>query len=99
MPKAREAFSSSYDALEPNLGSGLIDVWGIDFMGPFPMSFGYSYILVGVDYVSKWVKAIPCKANDHRAVLKFLKENIFSRFGVPKAIIRDGGSHFLNPSR
>ncbi|RVW67291.1 Gag-Pol polyprotein [Vitis vinifera] len=71
---------------------------GIDFMGPFPMSFGYSYILVGVDYVSKWVKKIPCKRNDHRVVLKFLKENIFSRFGVSKAIISDGGTHFCNKS-
>ena len=48
----------------------------------------------GVDYVSKWVEAIPCKHNDHSVVLKFLKENIFSRFGVPKAIISDGGTHF-----
>ncbi|RVW77743.1 hypothetical protein CK203_050325 [Vitis vinifera] len=68
----------------------LFYVWGIDFMGPFPMSFGNSYILVGLDYVSKWVEAIPCKHNDNRVVLKFLKENIFSRFGVPKAIISDG---------
>nr|CAN60996.1 hypothetical protein VITISV_010329 [Vitis vinifera] len=69
---------------------------GIDFMGPFPMSFGYSYILVGMDYVSKWVEAIPCKQNDHRVVLKFLKENIFFKFGVPKAIISDWGTHFCN---
>ncbi|RVW80059.1 Retrovirus-related Pol polyprotein from transposon opus [Vitis vinifera] len=69
---------------------GIFYVWGIDFMGPFPMSFGYSNILVGVDYVSKWVEAISCKCNDHRVVLKFLKENIFSRFGVPKATISDG---------
>ena len=37
----------------------VFDVWGIDFMGPFPCSFGYFYILVGVDYVSKWVEAVP----------------------------------------
>ena len=46
--------------------------------------------------MSKWVEAIPCKTNDHRVVLKFLKANIFSRFRVPKAIISDGGSHFCN---
>ena len=74
----------------------LFDVWGIDFMGPFPSSFGYIYILVGVDYVSKWVESVPCRAVDHRVVLKFLNENIFSRFRVPKAIISDRGLHFCN---
>ena len=82
--------------LNPILVVDLFDVWGIDVMGPFPTSFGYLYILVGVDYVSKWVEAMPCKANDHKVVLKFLKENIFCRFRVPKAIISDGGSHFSN---
>ncbi|RVW58248.1 Retrovirus-related Pol polyprotein from transposon 17.6 [Vitis vinifera] len=84
--------------LNPILIVDLFYVWGIDFMRPFPMSFGYSYILVGVDYVSKWVEAVPCKHNDHRVVLKFLKENIFSRFGVPKAIISDGvyGKHVIS---
>ncbi|WKA10552.1 hypothetical protein VitviT2T_028117 [Vitis vinifera] len=82
--------------MNPVLIVDLFDVWGIDFMGPFPMSFGNSYIFVGVDYVSKWVEAISCKHNDHRVVLKFLKENIFSRFVVPKAIISDGGTHFCN---
>ena len=65
-------------------------------MGPFPPSFGNLYILVGVDYVSKWVEAVACKSNDHKVVLKFLKENIFSRFGIPRAIISDGGSHLYN---
>ena len=74
----------------------LFDFWGIDFMGPFLSSFGYIYILVEVDYVSKWVETMPCRAADHRVVLKFLKENIFSRFGVPKAIINYGGSYFCN---
>lgn len=74
----------------------LFDVWGIDFMGPFPKSFGFEYILVGVDYVSKWVKAVPSQTNDHREVVKFLHDNIFSRFGTPRAIISDGGRHFNN---
>ena len=82
--------------LNPILVVDLFDVWGIDFMGPFPTCFGYSYILVGVNYVSTWVEAIPCKTNDHKVVLKFLKENVFSRFGVPKAIISDGGTHLCN---
>ncbi|RVW62091.1 Retrovirus-related Pol polyprotein from transposon 17.6 [Vitis vinifera] len=96
MPKAWKANKRNQMPMNPILIVELFDVWGIDFMGPFPMSFGNSYILVGVDYVSKWVEAIPCKQNDHRVVLKFLKENIFSRFGVPKAIISDGGAHFCN---
>ena len=83
MSKIRENLSSSHDASDPVLIVYLFDVWGIEFMGPFPSSFGYIYILVGVDYVSKWVEAVPCRAADHRVVLKFLKENIFSRFGVP----------------
>ena len=70
--------------LNPILIVDIFDVWGIDFMRPFPMSFGHSYILVGVDYVSKWVEVIPCRSNDHKVVLKFLKDNIFARFGVPK---------------
>ena len=82
--------------LNPILVVDLFYVWGIDFMRPFPTYFKYSYILVGVNYLSKWVEVIPCKANDHRVVLKFLKENIFSRFVVPKAIISDEGSHFCN---
>ena len=59
---------------------------------------GYLYILLSVDYVSKWVEAIPTRTNDHKVVLKFIKEHIFSRFGVPCAIISDGGLPFCNRS-
>ena len=50
----------------------IFDVWGIDIIGHFPQSFGYQYILVAVDYVSKWVEVVPCKTNDHRVVVKFV---------------------------
>ncbi|XP_016730765.1 uncharacterized protein [Gossypium hirsutum] len=65
-----------------------------DFMGPFPPSVGKVYILLAVDYVSKWVKAIALPTNDARSVMKFLHKNIFTRFGTPRAIISDKGSHF-----
>ena len=51
---------------------------------------------MAVDYVSKWVEAIACKVNDHKVVLKFFREHIFSRFGMPKAVISDNGKHFCN---
>nr|GFB28919.1 reverse transcriptase domain-containing protein [Tanacetum cinerariifolium] len=73
----------------------IFDVWGIDFMGPFPSSKGNKYILVAVDYLSKWVKAKALPTNDTRVVVKFLK-SLFSRFGTPKAIISDQGTHFCN---
>ena len=67
-------------------------------MGHFPPSCGYLSILLAVDYVSKSVEAIPTRTNDHKVVLKFIKEHIFSRFGVPRAIISDGELHFCNRS-
>ena len=74
----------------------LFDVWGIDFMGPFPQSFGNLYILVAVDYVSKWVEAIASPTNDARVVMKFLHKHVFTRFGTPRALISDEGTHFVN---
>jgi hypothetical protein len=67
-------------------------------MGPFSPSFGFLYILVAVYYVSKWIEAIPSRNNNHKTVIKFLKENILSRFGIPRAMISDGGTHFSNKS-
>nr|GEW80011.1 reverse transcriptase domain-containing protein [Tanacetum cinerariifolium] len=73
----------------------IFDVWGIDFMGPFPSSKGNKYILVAVDYLSKWVEAKALPTNDARVVVKFLK-SFFSRFGTLRAIISDRGTHFYN---
>jgi len=74
----------------------IFDCWSIDFMGPLPSSYGNVYILVAVDYVSKWVEAVATLKDDARVVIKFMKKNIFSRFGVPRALINDGGTHFCN---
>ncbi|XP_021732972.1 uncharacterized protein LOC110699759 [Chenopodium quinoa] len=63
-------------------------------MGPFVYSCGNLYILVAVDYVTKWIEVIPSPTNDHKVVLKLLKKIIFPRFGVPRVLISDGGSHF-----
>ncbi|KAL4272587.1 hypothetical protein GQ457_13G012660 [Hibiscus cannabinus] len=76
----------------------LFDVWGIDFMGPFPSSFGNLYILLAVDYVSKWVEAIATTHNDAKTVQRFIKKNIFTRFGTPRVIISDEGRYFDNRS-
>nr|GEU38055.1 reverse transcriptase domain-containing protein [Tanacetum cinerariifolium] len=73
----------------------IFDVWGIDFMGPFPSSRGKKYILIVVDYLSKWVEAKELPTNDARVVCKFLK-NLFAQFGAPRAIISDRGTHFCN---
>nr|GEV73336.1 hypothetical protein [Tanacetum cinerariifolium] len=63
---------------------------GIDFMGPFPKSYKFEYILVAVDYVSKWAEAQALPTNDARVVITFLKK-LFYRFGMPKALISDRG--------
>ncbi|GJW36781.1 reverse transcriptase domain-containing protein [Tanacetum coccineum] len=77
------------------LVSEVFDIWGIDFIGPFPSSRNNKYILVDVDYVSKWVKAEALPTNDSRMVVKFLRK-LFSKFRVPKALISDRGTHFYN---
>nr|GFB85373.1 reverse transcriptase domain-containing protein [Tanacetum cinerariifolium] len=73
----------------------IFDIWGIDFMGPFPSSRGNKYILVAVDYLSKWVEAKALPTNDARILVKFLK-SLFSRFCIPRTIISDRGTHFCN---
>ena len=72
----------------------LFDVWGIDFMGPFMILYRQNYTLVAVDYLSKWVEVVALLENNRKRVVVFIKKNIFVRFGIARAIISDGGSHF-----
>jgi hypothetical protein len=69
--------------LKSNLQVEIFDVWGVDFMGPFHLSVQCEYILVAVDYVSKWVEALPCVAADSRSSKRMFQETIFPRLGVP----------------
>jgi hypothetical protein len=82
--------------LTKNLQIELFDYWCIDYMGPFLKSKNSEYILVAVDYVSKWVKAMPYRAADSRNSKKIFEEVIFLRFGVPRMVISDGGTHFID---
>ena len=65
-------------------------------MGPFPPSFGNLYILLAMDYVSKWVEAIASPRNDANTGVEFIQRNILSIFGSPRTIISDEGRHFAN---
>ncbi|CAN6542038.1 unnamed protein product [Malus baccata var. baccata] len=68
----------------------------IDFIGPFPSSYSFMYIFLAVDYVSKWVEAKATRTNDSKVVADFIRTHIFARFGMPRVIISDRGSHFCN---
>ncbi|XP_070046894.1 uncharacterized protein [Nicotiana tomentosiformis] len=74
----------------------IFDVWGIEFMDPFVSSCRNTYILVAVDHVSKCIESIDLPNNEARSVVAFLKRIIFTRYGTPRVIISDGGSHFYN---
>jgi hypothetical protein len=82
--------------LTSNLEIDIFDAWGIDFMGPFPNSEGCKYILVAVDYVSKWMEALPCRVADVMHSKKMFHEVIFLKYGVPRIVISDEGSYFID---
>jgi hypothetical protein len=85
--------------LKYNLQIDLFNVCGIDFMGPFKNSHGYEHILVTVDYVSKWVEAIPCRKASTEESIAMIKSMIFPRFGTPRILISDGGTHLAKISK
>jgi hypothetical protein len=60
-----------------NLQVQMFDVWGIDYMGPLPNSRDAEHILVAVDYVSRWVEALSCRAADSKHAKKMFREVIF----------------------
>ena len=69
---------------------------GLDFIGEInPHSSGqHKWILVATDYFTKWIEAIPTKNANHQVVIKFLNENIFTRFGCPTKLVTDNAATF-----
>jgi transposase InsO family protein len=71
--------------------------WGIDFMTCHPHSAGgHGYIIVAIDYFTKWVEAMPTFDNTGKTASLFIFNHVIARFGVPQAIVTDHGSHFRN---
>eukprot|EP00253_Pinus_taeda_P009480 PITA_09480 len=82
--------------LKPIHAKGPFQQWGLDFIGEInPHSSGQNrWILVATDYFTKWIEAIPTKKADHNVVMKFLIENIFTRFGYPHKLVTDNAAAF-----
>jgi hypothetical protein len=71
--------------------------WGIDYTTCNPPSArGHRYIIVVVDYFMKWVEAMPMFKGDGETIALFLFNQIIARFGVPREIVTNHGSHFQN---
>jgi hypothetical protein len=83
--------------LHPVVSVGPFAKWGIDFMTCHPHSVGgHGYIIVAVDYFTKWAEAMPTFDNTGKTATLFLFNHVIARFGVPQAIVTNHGSHFRN---
>jgi len=82
--------------MKPIHTNGPFQQWGLDFKGEInPHSSGqHRWILVATNYFTKWIDAIPTKKVDHQVVMKFLIENIFTRFGCPNKLVTDNAAAF-----
>ena len=83
--------------LHPIVTIGPFAKWGIDFTTCNPLSTaGHHYIIVAMDYFTKWAEAMPTYNNDAKIATLFLFNHIIARFGIPKSIVTDHGTHFCN---
>ena len=75
------------------------DKWAIDFVGPInppAKKSGARYIITAIDYLTRWAEAQPVKTYSASTAENFIFDNILSRFGCPRILMSDQGSHFMN---
>jgi hypothetical protein len=83
--------------LNPFVSIGPFAKWGIDFTTCNPPSTaGHHYIIMAMDYFTKWAEVMPTYTNDVKTIALFLFNHIITRFGIPKSIVTDHGTHFCN---
>ena len=85
--------------LAPQITLQPFDKWEVDFVGPISLTrkqTGARYIITAIDYLTRWAEVAPMKACTATTVTKFLFENVITRFGFPKILISDQGTHFVN---
>ena len=81
--------------LHPVITVGPFTKWGIYFMTCNPRSTGgHWYIIITIDYFTKWAKVMPTLSSDGKTMAQFLFNHVITQFGVPQAIVTDHGSHF-----
>jgi Integrase core domain/Integrase zinc binding domain len=72
-------------------------MWGMDILGPFPMATAQrKYLIVGIDYFTKWIEAKPLAKITTKQVTQFLWESIICRYGIPRVLVTDNGLQFNN---
>ena len=85
--------------LVPQVTLQPFDKWAIDFVGPInppAKKSGARYIITATDYLTRWAEAQPVKNCSTATAANFIFDNILSRFGCPRVLMSDQGSHFLN---
>ena len=83
--------------LQPQLVVEPFDKWDLDFIWPInPPSKQKVYILVCIDYMTKWVEAMDLVKSNDQSIIDFLYGDIFTHFGVPREIVTNGGGKFVS---
>ncbi|CAJ2655614.1 unnamed protein product [Trifolium pratense] len=71
--------------------------WGMDLLGPFTKGlYQNRYLIVAVDYFTKWVEAEPLSDITSLRILRFFKRNVLARFGIPQVVVTDNGTQFTD---